>query len=113
MLNQDHDLDRMFHALADHNRRAIIEQLSDTPAPVSELAEPLDISLPAVMQHLAVLEACGLVRTHKTGRVRTCELDTAPLSQAERWIHARRRHWETQFDALGHFLDKQQQGTKE
>src|SRR6201997_1882962 len=94
MLNQQTDLDRLFHALADPARRAIVERLSRGPAPVSELARPLPMSPPSVMQHLDVLQAAGLVRSQKIGRVRTCAIETQALSQAEQWINARRSEWE-------------------
>ena len=84
MLNQSADLDRLFHALADPARRAIVARLSLGPAPVSELARPLPMSLPAAMQHLNVLEAAGLVRSQKIGRVRTCAIEPAALSLAAR-----------------------------
>jgi DNA-binding transcriptional ArsR family regulator len=74
MLNQSTDLNQLFHALADSARRAMLERLSRGPAPVRELAQPLPMSLPAAMQHLGVLEAAGLVRSQKAGRVRTCTL---------------------------------------
>ena len=105
MLNQSPGLDRMFHALADPARRAMVERLSRGPAPVSDLARPLPMSLPAAMQHLSVLEAAGLVRSEKTGRVRTCTLDTAALSQAERWINDRRIEWDHRLDRLGDYLE--------
>jgi DNA-binding transcriptional ArsR family regulator len=104
MLNQSADLDRMFHALADPARRAMVERLSRGPAPVSDLARPLPMSLPAAMQHLGVLESAGLVRSEKLGRVRTCTLDTTTLSQAERWINARRIEWDHRLDRLGDYL---------
>jgi DNA-binding transcriptional ArsR family regulator len=104
MLNQSSDLDRLFHALADPARRAMVERLSRGPAPVSELARPLPMSLPAALQHLSVLEAAGLVRSTKAGRVRTCTIDTASFSQAEQWINARRSEWEHRLDRLGDYL---------
>src|SRR5713226_1325431 len=104
MLNQSPDLDRLFHALADPARRAMVERLSRGPAPVSELARPLPMSLPAAMQHLSVLEAAGLVRPEKVGRVRTCAIEPRALSQAERWINARRSEWERRLDRLGEYL---------
>ena len=97
-------IDVVFHALSDANRRAMIDRLLDGPVSVSELARPLAISLPAVMQHLHVLEASGVVRTHKAGRVRTCEIDPLALSTAERWISERRATWEARLDRLGAFL---------
>ena len=104
MLNQSPDLDRLFHALADPARRAMVERLARGPAPVSELARPLPMSLPAAMQHLGVLEAAGLVRSQKAGRVRTCAIEPRALSQAERWINARRVEWENRLDRLGDYL---------
>jgi len=104
MLNQPGDLDHLFHALADPARRAIVERLSRGPAPVSELARPLPMSLPSVMQHLGVLEAAGLVRSEKLGRVRTCAIEPQALSQAEQWINARRIEWEHRLDRLGEYL---------
>ena len=94
----------VFHALADANRRAMIDRLLDGPASVSELAAPLSISLPAVVQHLHVLEASGVVRSRKVGRVRTCEIEPQALSTAERWIAERRELWERRLDRLGEFL---------
>ena len=104
MLNQSTDLDRLFHALADPTRRAMVERLSRGPAPVSELARPLPMSLPAAMQHLGVLEAAGLVRSEKVGRVRTCAVEPQALSQVEQWIDARRSEWEQRLDRLGEYL---------
>ena len=97
-------VDAVFHALSDANRRAMIDRLLDGPASVSELARPLAISLPAVVQHLHVLEASGVVRSHKVGRVRTCEIEPLALSTAERWISERRAAWEARLDRLGEFL---------
>ena len=104
MLNQSSDLDRLSQALADPARRAMVERLSRGPAPVSELARPLPMSLPAAMQHLGVLEAAGLVRSEKVGRVRTCAIEPQALSQAEQWINARRIEWEHRLDRLGDYL---------
>ena len=104
MLNQSPDLDRLFHALADPARRAMVERLARGPAPVSELARPLPMSLPSAMQHLGVLEAAGLVRSEKVGRVRTCAIEAGALSQAEQWINARRIEWENRLDRLGAYL---------
>ena len=97
-------VDVVFHALSDANRRAMIDQLLDGPASVSELARPLEISLPAVVQHLHVLEASGVVRSHKVGRVRTCEIEPLALSTAERWISERRAAWDARLNRLGEFL---------
>src|SRR5438270_10709641 len=97
-------IDVVFHALSDANRRAMIDRLLAGPATVSELAPPLGISLPAVVQHLHVLEASGMVRSQKVGRVRTCEIEPLALSTAERWIGERRAAWEARLDRLGEFL---------
>jgi len=104
MLNNRPDLDRAFHALADPSRRAIVERLAREPASVSALAKPLAMSLPAVMQHLAVLEASGLIRSQKSGRVRMCRVEPEALSRAERWINDRRTEWENRLDRLGDYL---------
>ncbi len=98
------DLDRLFHALADPARRAILERLGRGPAPVSQLAKPLPMSLPAAMQHLGVLEAAGLIRTQKVGRTRTCAIDPQAMSKAEQWLTARRREWEGRLDRLDDYL---------
>lgn len=97
-------LDLMFQALADPGRRSMVERLCRGPASVSELAKPLEMTLSAVVQHLAVLEASGLVRSEKTGRVRTCQIQPAALHSAEQWISERRTLWEHRLDALGAFL---------
>jgi DNA-binding transcriptional ArsR family regulator len=98
------NIDRVFHALGDPTRRAILEKLSEGPISVSRLAEPLDISLAAVVQHLQVLEESGLVQTEKIGRVRTCRIEPAGLSAAEKWIGDRRSTWERRFDRLADLL---------
>lgn len=103
-------LDLMFQALADPNRRAMVDRLVQGPASVSELAQPLAMSLPSVMQHLQMLEASGLVRSRKVGRVRTCTLDTGALSQAEQWIAQRRLGWTRAFARLGAMLDEPPEG---
>jgi DNA-binding transcriptional ArsR family regulator len=105
MLNQLPDLDRLFHALADPARRAIVERLSRGPVSVSDLARPLPMSLPAAMQHLQVLEAAGLVRSEKVGRVRTCAIEPGALGRAGEWIDARRIEWERRLDRLGDYLE--------
>jgi DNA-binding transcriptional ArsR family regulator len=104
MLNHSADLNQLFHALADPARRAMLERLSRGPAPVTELARPLPMSLPSAMQHLGVLEAAGLVRTQKSGRVRTCAIEPQALSRAGRWIDARRVEWEQRLDRLDNYL---------
>jgi DNA-binding transcriptional ArsR family regulator len=97
-------LDRIFHALADPSRMLIVERLSRGPASVSELAQPLPMSLPAVVQHLQVLQMSGLVSSEKVGRVRTCRIEPAALRPVERWIGARRASWERRLDSLGEYL---------
>lgn len=99
MLNYN-DLDRTLHALADPGRRRMVERLSRGPASVSQLAAPLAMSLPAVMQHLGVLEACGLVHSEKHGRVRSCRLEPGALAPLERWIVEQRTNWERHLDDL-------------
>lgn len=110
MPNQKPELDRLFHALADPARRAMMERLSHGPAPVSELARPLPMSLPSAMQHLGVLEAAGLVRSEKLGRVRMCCITPQALTQAEQWLSARRSAWEQRLDRLGTYLETMQGG---
>ena len=107
MLQSSAPLDLAFQALADPTRRIMVERLSRSPASVSELARPLDMTLSAVVQHLAVLEASGLVRSEKVGRVRTCRIEPAALRSAERWISERRATWEARLDRLGEFLERQ------
>ena len=97
-------LDQVLGALADPARRVIVERLSRGPATVSDLAAPLPMSLPAVLQHLQVLERSGLVRSAKVGRVRTCRLEPAALAPVETWIAARRSEWEARLDRLGVLL---------
>jgi DNA-binding transcriptional ArsR family regulator len=104
MLNQVADLDRVFHALADPGRRVMLERLSEGPASVSELGRPLAMSLAAVVQHVQVLEASGLVRSQKAGRTRTCSLNPATMRSAERWISERRTLIERRLDRLGEYL---------
>jgi len=110
MLNHNTSLNLMFQALADPTRRVMVERLSRGPASVSELAKPFDMSLPAVVQHLQMLEASGLVTTKKVGRVRTCTLDPGALTLAEKWINDRRAMWERRFDRLGEILAEPEGG---
>jgi DNA-binding transcriptional ArsR family regulator len=97
-------LDLLFQALADPTRRDLVERLSRGPASVTTLAEPLAMSLPAVLQHLQLLEASGLARSEKVGRVRTFRVEPAALRSAERWITQRRTIWERRLDRLGEYL---------
>lgn len=103
---RDDTLDLAFQALADPSRRAMVDRLVHGPATVSELAKPLAMSLPGVMQHLAVLEASGLVVSEKIGRTRTCRIDPKALTRAEQWIAERRALWERRLDRLGQFLEE-------
>jgi DNA-binding transcriptional ArsR family regulator len=97
-------IDRLFHALGDPTRRAILDLLSRGPTSVTRLAGPLGISVTAVAQHLQVLEECALVRTEKVGRVRTCRIEPAGFSELELWIKDHRSHWELSLDRLGKLL---------
>lgn len=106
MLQHQSSLDLSFQALSDPTRRAMVERLSRGPASVSELAAPFPMSMSAVVQHLKILEASGLVASQKTGRVRTCRVDGQALSTAERWINARRQSVERSLDRLGAYLDE-------
>jgi DNA-binding transcriptional ArsR family regulator len=104
MLNNE--VDRAFNALAEPTRRAIVEKLSAGPVSASALAEPFDMTLAAVLQHLRVLEDSGIVRTRKVGRVRTCQLEPAGLNVAARWLNERRALWERRLDRLEKVLDR-------
>lgn len=104
MLNQTATLDRVFHALSDPSRRLMVERLSLGPASVSELAKPLSMSLAAVVQHVQVLEASGLVQSQKIGRTRTCSIHPATMRSAEQWMSDRRTSWERKLDRLGEYL---------
>ncbi|MET0183689.1 MAG: metalloregulator ArsR/SmtB family transcription factor [Caulobacterales bacterium] len=104
MLKQTDALDLMYAALADSSRRAMIAQLARGPASVSELAKPLSMSLPAVVQHLKLLEECGFVTSRKTGRVRTCRIEPKKLSAAQAWLAKQRSVWEARFDRMDAFV---------
>ena len=106
MTNHSPALDRAFQALSDPVRRGMLARLSHGPASVSELARPLRISLPAVLQHLKALETSGLVRSHKRGRVRTVRLEPRALGQAERWLSERRKEWEALHDRFDTYVSK-------
>lgn len=105
MPNRSAQLDRVFHALAGPTRRAVLERLGRGPASVSELARSFDMSLPAFMQHLEVLEESGLVRSRKVGRVRTYRLSRGPLEKAEHWLARQRALWERRLDQLDEYLE--------
>jgi DNA-binding transcriptional ArsR family regulator len=100
-------IDRLFHALGDPTRRAMLDMLSRGPLSVTQLAEPLGVTLTAVGQHLQVLENSELVRTEKVGRVRTCRIEPAGFTQLEKWIRDHRTHWELSLDRLGKFLTEE------
>jgi len=104
MLNQSATLDPLFHALADPTRRVMVERLCQGPASVSELAQPFAMSLPAVVQHLQVLEGSGLVKSQKAGRVRICRIEPTALRTAEEWITRQRVSWERRLDRLSQYL---------
>ena len=104
MTNYQNRLDGTFHALADPTRRAVLAKLSSGPATVSDLAQPFEMALPTFLQHLKVLEECGLVRSKKVGRVRTCQLRPKPLADAEDWIGAQRTMWTRRLDQLDDYL---------
>ena len=99
-------VDRVFHALADPTRRAMVERLSRGPASVKELAQPLAMTLAAVVQHVQVLERSGVIVTEKVGRVRSCRIEASGLDVAQRWIIERRALWERRLDRLGDILDE-------
>jgi DNA-binding transcriptional ArsR family regulator len=98
------NIHRLFQALGDPTRRAIMEKLSDGPISVSQLAEPLEVTLAAVVQHLQVLEESGLVRTEKIGRVRTCRINPKGLDAVQQWVDDRRSVWEKRLNRLGDLL---------
>jgi DNA-binding transcriptional ArsR family regulator len=106
MLKDSTRLDRAFQALADPARRGMLARLARGPASVSELAAPLDMSLPAVMQHLKALEDSGLIRSEKKGRVRTCRLNPGVLATAEQWLVDRRSEWEVRHDRFEEYVMK-------
>ena len=101
---QPDELDRLFHALADRSRRALVERLTRGPASVSELARPFDMALPSLVQHLGVLEAAGIVTSTKVGRVRTVQLVPGALAAAGSWVDRQKLPAERQLDRLGAFL---------
>lgn len=103
------DIDRLFHALGDPTRRAMLDRLSRGPHSVSALAEPLGITLTAVAQHLQILESCGLAATEKLGRVRTCRIEPAGFDALEQWIRDHRTVWERKLDRLGALLEEEDQ----
>jgi len=109
MLKKMPPVDHVFRALADPTRRRMVERLSLGPASVSQLAAPLDMTMSAVVQHLAILQDCGLVRSEKVGRVRTCRMEPAALGNAENWFSGQRDRWEHRLDRLGEVLAEETQ----
>jgi DNA-binding transcriptional ArsR family regulator len=105
MPNQSMQLNRVFQALADPTRRAVLERLGRGAAPMTELAQPFKMALPSFSQHLNVLEDCGLVRSRKQGRVRTYQLSPQRLKIAETWMSRQRALWERRFDQLDDYLN--------
>lgn len=103
------DTDRLFHALGDPTRRAILDAIIERPVSVSKLAQPLGITLTAVAQHLQILEEAGLAQTEKIGRVRTCRIEGSGFRALEKWIHDHRVAWETKLDRLGELLADEDQ----
>lgn len=100
MDNLSASLDLVFGALADPTRRAVLKRLGEGEASIGELAQPFDMALPSLMKHVRVLEAVGLIETQKTGRVRTCRLKPAAMTEAERWLAEHRAAWEARLDRL-------------
>ena len=107
MVNQQTALDTVFHALADPTRRAVIGRLLKGAAPVTRLAEPFEMGLPAFLKHLTVLESSGLIRSEKTGRVRTCHINADRLAAAEGWLAEQRAVWQGRTDRLAAFAEAQ------
>jgi DNA-binding transcriptional ArsR family regulator len=110
MLNESARLNLAFQALADPTRRGMLARLSRGPASVTELARPMPMSLPAVLQHLQALEASGLVASQKQGRVRTCRIVPEALAAAEGWIAEQRALWEARFDRFDDYVTKLNDG---
>ena len=107
-----HDLDTIFAALSDPTRRAILQALADGESAVSKLAEPFNMSLPAVHKHLGILESAGLISTEKAGRIRTCKLEAEPMREAVSWLEFYSRFWDARLDALEHFIRQQKKNKK-
>lgn len=112
MPNYSPNLDEIFHSLSDSTRRTVLEKLISGPATVSQLAKDSPISLPSFLQHLSVLESCNLVRSSKKGRVRTFEIQTKSLKEAEVWLSEQRIFWEKRLNQLDHFLFSQKEKNK-
>lgn len=106
MPNQSTSLDRVFQALSDPTRRAIVYRLSRGPASVSEIAKPFTMAMPSLLQHLQVLEESRLIRTEKVGRVRTCRVEPAALDHAEAWIAEQRAIWSQRLDRMEAYVSE-------
>ena len=104
---RDDRLDRIFGALSDRTRRALLSRLAQAPAKITDLADPFDMSLPAVSKHVRVLERAGLVRRTIDGRVHRCSLEPAPLDEVQRWLSESRVLWEEALDGLARFVEKE------
>jgi len=102
------EIARLFHALGDPTRRAILDRLTERPYSISQLAEPLGVTITAVAQHLQILEECGLAHTEKVGRVRTCRIGAAGFDAIEQWVRDHRTSWEKRLDVLGELLGEEQ-----
>ena len=105
MVTSSRQLDSIFGALSDATRRAILEELAHGERTVGELAEPFDISRPAISKHLRVLERAGLVQRTPEGRISRCALDATPLREAADWVEHYRAFWEGRLDALSRYLE--------
>lgn len=106
MDNYGASLDLIFHALADPTRRAIVQRLGKGPATVTELAQPFAMALPSLMKHVGVLEVAGLLRSEKTGRVRTCVLERRQLAAVDRWLGEQRAVWQARYGNLDALLEQ-------
>ncbi|HEX4007778.1 MAG TPA: metalloregulator ArsR/SmtB family transcription factor [Acidobacteriaceae bacterium] len=107
MTDNDPQIDRLFHALGDPTRRAILDVLSRAPTSVSRLADALGITLTAVGQHLQILGECALVKTEKVGRVRTCSIDAAGFDRLDAWTRAHRHVWKNRLERLSQMLEEE------
>ncbi|MEM8608582.1 MAG: metalloregulator ArsR/SmtB family transcription factor [Myxococcota bacterium] len=112
MVNHSEQLDRVFGALSDPTRRAMVAQLAQGPASIGELGEPFAMSKPAVTKHVKVLERAGLLSREVDGRVHRCEIDPAPLDEAQAWVDQVREHWGHRLDDLAHYLDNVQRRSR-
>lgn len=112
MPNNSPSLDEVFHSLSDPTRRTVLQRLTNGPATASQLAKEFPISLPSFLQHLSVLESCNLVRSSKKGRVRTFEIQTKSLKEAEVWLSEQRIFWEKRLNQLDNFLYSQKEKNK-